>query len=135
MQVAQIMQHGAVFIAHAAREVRISQAAVARGLRHVLQHAELLLNDLLALPGNLPPPRHYVVLNVVALLRPQVAPGIFLVAEIGALLRAHAVPLIELITNAVLLLRRKILKRSAVLQHAIALRRRQVAHAIHKWRL
>ena len=106
MQMAQIVQHGAVFIAHATREIRIGQAAVARGLRHILQHAELLLNDLLALPRNLPPARHHLILDVVALLRPQVAPGIFFVTQIGALLRAHAVPLVELVADAILLLGR-----------------------------
>ena len=55
--VAQISQHLPVFFAHSARKVWIVQVPVARGLRHVPQHAEPLLNGPLPLRRQLLPLR------------------------------------------------------------------------------
>ena len=126
------MQSRLVFVAHSARKVRIAQAPVARGLRHILQHAKLLLNRLLALPRNLSPLRQHIILNMLALLRRHPAPGIFFRAQICPLLPIQAVPLIELLPDAALLLWSKVLKCSAVLQHTVALLRCQFTHAVHK---
>lgn len=121
-----------VFVAHSARKVRIAQAPVARGLRHILQHAKLLLNHLLALPRNLSPLRQYIILNMLALLRSHPAPGILFRAQICPLLPIQVVPLVELLPDAALLLWSKVLKCFAVLQHTVALLRRQFAHAVDK---
>jgi len=64
---AQIPQHLPVFFAHPAREARIVQVPVARGLRHILQHAEPLLNGSLPVPGQLLPLWQHVIPNVVSL--------------------------------------------------------------------
>jgi hypothetical protein len=46
---AQIAQRGAVFFAHTARKVGVSQMLIARELRHVLEDAETLLDGFLSL--------------------------------------------------------------------------------------
>src|SRR5262249_5473171 len=127
---AQVVEHGAVFIAHAVRKIGISEAAVTRGLRHILQDAQLLLNRLLTLPRELAPLRQYVVLDVIALLRSQVTPGVFFLAKIRTLLRVHAIPLVELVADAILLLGREILKRPTALELPLALLRGHVAHLV-----
>ena len=132
MQVAQVVQCCFVFVAHSARKVRIAQAPVARGLRHILQHAKLLLNHLLALPRNLSPLRQHIILDMLALLRRHPAPGIFFRAQICPLLPIQVVPLVELLPDTALLLWSKILKCFAVLQHTVALLGCEVAHAVHK---
>ncbi len=136
MQMAQIMQRLPVLIAHSTRKIRVAQPPVPRRLRHILQHAQLLLNHLLPLPRNLPPSRQNVVFHVAPLFRRHSPPGIFLRAQVRPLLSAQMVPLIELLPNSALLFRRQILERTAALQHAIPLLRIQIAHAVHKrtWR-
>src|SRR4029077_2645964 len=61
-------QHLPVFFAHSARKVRIAQVPVARGLRHVLQHAQPLLNGPLPVRRQLLPPRQHVIFDVVSLV-------------------------------------------------------------------
>ena len=136
MQMAQIVQRLPVLIIQSPREVWIVQSLIARPFRHVLQYTKLLLDHLLALPGNLSPSRQHLIFHIVALFWRHSPPRIFFRAQIRSLLCIQVVPLIKLLADAVLLLRRKILKCSATLQHAIALLRCQITHAIHKraWR-
>jgi hypothetical protein len=129
--VAQIPQRGLLFIAQAACEIRVVQALIARGFRHVLQDAELLLDDLLAIPGHLAPAGQNIALDVLALLRSEVAPGGFFLAQVGLLRGRHAIPLIELLANLTLLVRRQILKGMAVLQNVLPLLRRKIAHLVY----
>ena len=68
MQVTQVMQRGPLLVAHPASEVGIVESLVARRFRHVLQHAELLLHHLLAVPRHLPPTRQDIILDVIALV-------------------------------------------------------------------
>ena len=63
MLVTQIPQHLPVILAHPAREVWVIQMPIPRRLRHILQHAQFLLNHLLALPRHLAPLRQDVVLD------------------------------------------------------------------------
>lgn len=121
MHVTQVLQGGFFLLGHALGEIRISEALVACGLRHILQDTEFLLDHLLAVPGHLLHFRQHIIFDVVALLRSQIAPSLFLVVQIGALGRRHVIPLIELLANLGLLIGRQILKRSAVLQNAFAL--------------
>src|SRR5260370_38379900 len=74
VQMAQVAQRGFVFLAHAPREIRIIQMLIARRLRHVLEHAQSLLDRPLAVRRQLPPPRQDILLNVLALLRSKSAP-------------------------------------------------------------
>jgi hypothetical protein len=131
VRVAQVVQHGLFVVAHAAGEVRIIQALIARRFRHVLQHAELLFHDLLTVPGHLAPLWQNVVLNMVALVGSQVAPGLLVLAEAGLLLRRHVIPLTKLLANLALLVRREVLKGVAVLQNAFALLWAEIAHGVH----
>jgi len=130
VEVAEVVEHGAVVVGHAASEVGIAEAAIARGLRHILQDAEFLLNGLLALPRHLAPTGQHIGLDVVALLGSQAAPGIFLFAQIGALLRGHTVPLAELVADPILLFGRQVLKGLAASQNALALLRCEIAHLV-----
>ena len=125
------MQRGFLFVAHAAGEVRVVQALIAGGFRHIFQDTELLLDHLLAVPGHLLHPRQDVVLDVLALLGSQISPGTFFFAKVGALCGTHAVPLIELLADFGLLIGRKILKCFAVLQNIVALFGTQRTHLIH----
>ena len=68
------MQRGLVFLAHPAREVRITQPLIARIFRHVLQHAQPLPDGLSALRRHLPPFRRDVVPDVILLLLRQRSP-------------------------------------------------------------
>jgi hypothetical protein len=65
--VRQIAQHIFIFFAHAAREARIIQVPVARIFRHILQHAQPVLNRSLALRRHLFPLWQNVIANVLAL--------------------------------------------------------------------
>jgi len=130
VEVAEIVEHGTVLVRHAAGEIRIAETAIARGLRHVLQDAELLLDGLLALPGHLAPTGQHIGLDVVTLFGSQAAPGIFFFAQIGALLRGHTVPLAELIADSILLFGRQVLKSLTASQNALALLRSEVAHLV-----
>ena len=123
VRVAEVMQHSSFLVSHPTSEVRIIQALITRGLRHILQDAEFLFHHLLAVPRHLAPTRKYVILDVVTLFRRQISPSLLALAKVGALLRRHVIPLIELLPNLVLLIRGKILERAAVLQHAFALPR------------
>jgi len=49
VEMAQVVQRGAVFFAHTARKVGISQMLIARELRHVLENAKTLLDGFLSL--------------------------------------------------------------------------------------
>src|SRR5467141_1196233 len=91
MQVAQISQRRSIFIAHPAREVRIVQPLVARRFRHVLQHAQPLLNRLPALRRHLLPSRQHFIADVVALLRRHLLPDLRSLAQL-LLLRRRKLP-------------------------------------------
>src|SRR5882724_3435870 len=74
VQVAQIPQHGFVFVRHPAREIRIAQMLIPRRLRHVLQYTQTLLNRTLPLRRQLLPLRHHIVLDVILLFRRHPVP-------------------------------------------------------------
>src|SRR5258707_12200557 len=123
VRMAQVLQSGTFFVAEAAVEIRIVQALIAGRLRHILQHTQLLLDYLLAIPRHLAPPGQYVVFDVLALLWRQAAPSAFLLLQISFLRRIHVVPLAELLANPALLIGRETLERLAVLQDTLALLR------------
>ncbi len=74
MQVAQVTQRGFIFLAHAPREIRIIQMLIARRLRHILQHAQSLLDRPLAVWRHLLPLWQDTSLDVLALFRRQPVP-------------------------------------------------------------
>src|SRR6202521_3351932 len=86
MQVAQISQRRSIVIAHPAREVWIAQPLVARRFRHILQHAQPLLNRLPALRRHLPPSRQHIIAHVVALRRRHLLPNLRSLAQLLLLL-------------------------------------------------
>src|SRR6266849_9870390 len=86
MQVAQIPQRRSIVIAHPAREVRIVQPLVARRFRHILQHAQSLLNRLPALRRHLPPSGQHIIAHVVALRRRHLLPDLRSLAQLLLLL-------------------------------------------------
>ena len=102
MEVAEVAQGGAIFVAHAAGKVGIAEMAIARVLGHVLENAEALLDGFLALRRHVAPCRQNVILDVIALLRSHLLP------DVGA--RAHIL----------LLLGRELAEALAILQHALA---------------
>lgn len=130
MGMAQVAEHGPLVVGHTVSEIGIIEALIARGFRHVLQDAKLLLQHLLAIPGHLAPLGKHIVLDVVALARSEFSPSLLILAQAIALLRVHVIPLIELLTNAVLFVEGKALEGAAALQHTLALRGRQVAHGV-----
>src|SRR5260370_335702 len=71
---AQIAQRRFIFLAHPPREIRIIQMLVARRLRHVLQHAQSLLDRALGVRGHLLPLRQDITADVLALFRRQLIP-------------------------------------------------------------
>lgn len=107
VQVAEITQSGAIFIAHSASEVWIGEMLVASPLWHVLQNTEALLDGLLA-------------------RRRQIAPhGQHLVPDVIALLRRHLLPHPAPFAHFLLLLRGQLLEALAVLQDALPFFRTQ----------
>src|SRR5882724_7026671 len=86
MQVAQISQRRSIFIVHPAREVWIVQPLVARRFRHILQHAQSLLNRLPALRRHLPPSWQHIIAHVVLLLRRHLLPDLRSLAQLMLLL-------------------------------------------------
>jgi hypothetical protein len=131
VHVAQVLESGAFFIAHAAGEIRISQALVAGGFGHILQDTELLANHLLAVPGHLLHTGQDFAFDVIALLGSEAAPGIFFFAKVGALRGGHAIPLIELLANFALFVGREILERPAILKNLVALTRAEGTHLVN----
>lgn len=131
VRVAQVLQHGSFVVVHAAGKIRIVEPLIPRGLRHVLQHAKLLLHHLLTVPRHLLPLGPDIILDVLLLFRGQIPPGLFLLAEIGLLRFRKVIPLIELLANLGLFIGREILECAAVLQDAFTLRRTKVAHGIN----
>jgi len=123
MHMSEVVKNGFFLVTHSTGEVRIIEALIASRFRHILENAQLLIDQLLPIPRHLPHLREHIVLDVIALLRSQIAPGLLLGAQIGALVGIHVIPLIELLPDLRLLIRREILKRAAVLQNALALRR------------
>jgi len=129
--VAEVVEHGLLVVGHAFGEIRIVETLIARRLRHILEHSQFLLHDLLALPRHLLPLRQNVVFDVLLLLRRELPPGIFVLAETRLLLWRQVIPLTELLADLVLFFRRKVLKGFAILQNAIPLSRGEIAHLVH----
>jgi hypothetical protein len=71
---AQVPKRGLVILAHPPREIRIIQVLVPRGLRHVLQHAQALLDGALAIWRHLLPPGQDIIADVLPLFRSQLTP-------------------------------------------------------------
>jgi hypothetical protein len=74
MQMTQVPQRRLIIIAHSARELRIIQPLIPRGLRHILQHAQSLPNRLPPILRHLLPLRQYIIPNMILLLRTEPAP-------------------------------------------------------------
>lgn len=74
MQVAQVTQRRFILFTHAAGKVRVVQVLVARGLRHIFQDAQAILNGALAVRRHLLPLGEHVVADVILLLPGQRIP-------------------------------------------------------------
>jgi hypothetical protein len=117
MQMAQVPQRRLIFIAHSARELRIIQPLIARGLRHILQYAQSLPNRLPPILGHLLPLGQHIIPNVTLLLRTQ------------------AIPPLGAISQFLLLRRRKIPVLVVVLENLLPVLRRQIAEfSLRLWR-
>jgi len=75
MHVAQIPECGLVLFTHPPGKIRVIQPLIPCELRHILQHAQSLPNRLSPVRRHLPPLRHYVVPDMVLLLRRQSVPN------------------------------------------------------------
>jgi hypothetical protein len=62
---------------------------IARELRHVLEHAQALLDGFLSLWRQIAPGGQHIILNVIALLRGHLLPHPFTVAHVLLLLRGQ----------------------------------------------
>ncbi len=102
MHMAQIAQRSAIFWTHTASKVRVVQMLVARVLRHVLEHAQTLLDGFLSLWRQSAPARQHFIFNVIALLRRHLLPHPLTVAHV------------------LLLLRRQLAKASLILKHPLS---------------
>jgi hypothetical protein len=100
---AQIAERSSVFCAHTAGKVGVAQMLVARKLRHVLEHAETLLDGFLPLWRQIAPSGQYIILNVIALLR------------------GHLLPHPLAVAHVLLLLRRQLAKASLILEDALSI--------------
>lgn len=72
--------------------------AIARGLGHVPENTEALLDGFLALPRHVSPSRQYIILNVIALLRGHLLPDAAAFAHVLLLLGgelAEALPILQ----------------------------------------
>src|SRR3984893_12634662 len=87
MHMAQIAQRSAIFWTHTASKVRVVQMLVARVLRHVLEHAQALLDGFLSLWRQSAPARQHFIFNVIALLRGHLLPHPLAIAHVLLLLR------------------------------------------------
>ena len=105
MLVTQIPQHLPVIFAHPAREVRIIQMSVARRLRHILQHAQPVLNGPLPVRRQLLPPGQHIIPNVTLLLRREPLPILCRSLHLLLLLRRQLVELSLIFRQPISLLR------------------------------
>jgi hypothetical protein len=87
VKVTEVAQGGAIFLAHAAGKVWVLEVAVPGGLRHVLEHAQTLLDCFLALWRHVAPGRQNFILDMVALMRRHLLPDAIPVAHVLLLLR------------------------------------------------
>src|SRR5215470_6219573 len=111
------MQELLVFFGHPAREIRVSQMAVACGLWHIAQHSQPLLNGLLAIGCQRFPFRHDVIANMFALLR------------------CHPSPVVRRSPHLILLLWRKAPEVLLALGQLLTILRRHFAQAVlSAWR-
>ena len=107
MQMAQIPQGRPILVADSFGKPRIIQPLIPRRFRHVLQHAQPLLNRLTPVGRHLAPSREHIILDVISLLRSHLRPDMFLYRLVRSLLRSHAIPLIKLLPDPALLLSRR----------------------------
>lgn len=75
MHVAQIPECGLVLFTHPPSKIRVIQPLISRRLGHILKHAQSLPNRLSPVRRHFPPLRHYVVPDMVLLLRRQSVPN------------------------------------------------------------
>jgi hypothetical protein len=87
MQMAQIAQRRTIFLAHAARKVRVIQPLIPRAFRHILQQPQSLLHRLTPVRRHLSPSRQHVILDMLALLRSHSLPDLRAIAQNLALRR------------------------------------------------
>jgi hypothetical protein len=107
---AQIAQRCPVFIAHASGEIRIVQPLISRGLRHILQHAQPLLNRVPAVRRQLLPSRQHIVSHVSTLLWRHAIPYPRAIAHILLLARAKPVKSLFVLNHSSLILLAQIVK-------------------------
>jgi hypothetical protein len=74
VHMAQIVQHRFIFVAHAAREVRIIQVLIPSRLGHVPQDGKPMLNGILTVLWHLLPLRNHFVSDMTLLYRRQLRP-------------------------------------------------------------
>jgi len=115
VRVSKLVKHGFLFITHALGKARIAQALIAGRLGHVLQHTQLLSQDLLTIPRQLLESRIGTITDEVALSRRKLPPFLFSFLKIRALPGSHSIPLCELLANLALLIWRELLKHAAML--------------------
>ncbi len=112
-------------------EGRVVQPRVARRFRHILQHAQLLLDHPFSLRRHLLPFGHHFVTDMGALLGSHSRPHLFAVAHVHALLRRQTVPVLQVPPHPLLLLGRQAVESLIVLEEAFLLLRRHVAEPFH----
>ncbi len=108
MQVAQVVQRRPVLVVHSTREVRIIQPLVARGLRHILQYTQPLLNRLPAVRRHLLPLRQHFIADMVALRRRHPLPDLRSLAQLLLLLRRELLESLFIALESLALFRRKL---------------------------
>jgi len=108
MQVAQIPQRGSIIFTHPARKIRIIQPLISRRFRHILQHAQPLLNRLLAVRRHLFPFGQHVIPDMVPLVRRHPSPDLRALAKLLLLSRRQPPQSLFILREPLLFLRRHI---------------------------
>jgi hypothetical protein len=88
VQMAQVAQCRFIFLAHAARKIRIVQMLISRGFRHIFQHAKAVLNGALTIRRHLTPSWQNVVADVCLLCWRQFLPHLRALLHLLPLCRA-----------------------------------------------
>ena len=117
--VAQVTQHGLVFGAQTAHELRAIQTLLAGCVGHVLQNAQAPRDGLFAIRRQLPPLGQNVVADVLSLLGGHLLPDSSVLADLILLLRAEPVPLLQARPDLLLLFRGHALEALVIPQEAL----------------
>lgn len=106
MQMAQVAQRRFIFLTHAAGKVRVVQVLIARGLRHIFQYAQAILDSAPAVWRHLLPFGEHVVADVVLLLLGQRIPNAGAILQFLSLRGASTLQRAIVIEDALFILRR-----------------------------